>query len=365
MNFEFDITTDASIEVILDRDSKHGMKGKGVGTLYMNINTLGKFEMNGDFQVWEGSYNFKYGGLIDKKFDVKKFGSIVWTGNPFNATLNLEAVSRNITANPAVLIDNASFNRKIPVEVIIDLKGTINNPEPDFNINFPNVSSVLRSEIETKLGDKDTRQKQALYLLSTGGFLSPEGISQSQITNSFYEKAGALFGDLFNDKDGKMIVDVSYTSADRTSLNPTDGRVVASVTTQISERITINGRVGVPTGGVSETAIVGNFEAQYRVNEDGTLNLRIFNRENDINYIGQGIGYTQGAGISYEVDFDTFKELVNKIFKSKIDREKKNLIETHDDSDVLPDYIEMEKKEEKKKSEPENKPNTDAKPEDE
>ena len=128
MNFEFDITTDASIEVILDRDSKHGMKGKGVGTLYMNINTLGKFEMNGDFQVWEGSYNFKYGGLIDKKFDVKKFGSIVWTGNPFNATLNLEAVSRNITANPAVLIDNASFNRKIPVEVIIDLKGTINNP---------------------------------------------------------------------------------------------------------------------------------------------------------------------------------------------------------------------------------------------
>ncbi|WP_344816431.1 translocation/assembly module TamB domain-containing protein [Flavobacterium cheonanense] len=367
MNFEFDITTDANIEVILDRDSGHGMKGRGKGGLSMRINTLGKFEMYGDFQVWEGSYNFKYGGLIDKKFDVKKFGSIVWTGNPFNATLNLEAVSRNITANPAVLIDNASFNRKIPVEVIIDLKGTITKPEPDFNINFPNVSSVLRSEIETKLSDKDNRQKQALYLLSTGGFLSPEGISQSQITNSFYEKAGALFGDLFNDKDGKMIVDVSYTGGDRTALNPTDGRVVASVTTQINERITINGRVGVPTGGVSETAIVGNFEAQYRVNEDGTLNLRIFNRENDINYIGQGIGYTQGAGISYEVDFDTFKELINKIFKSKIDREKKNLVETPDDSDFLPNYIDMEKekKEDKKKSEPENKPNNEGKPEDE
>jgi hypothetical protein len=31
--------------------------------------------MWGDFQAYEGSYNFKYGGLIDKKFDVKK-GSI-------------------------------------------------------------------------------------------------------------------------------------------------------------------------------------------------------------------------------------------------------------------------------------------------
>lgn len=362
MNFDFDIETNANIEVILNRESGHGMKGKGKGTLNMSINTLGKFEINGDYTVWEGSYNFKYGGLIDKKFEVKKFGYISWDGNPYNATLNIEAVSKNITANPAVLIDNASFNKKIPVEVIIGLKGTITNPEPDFNINFPNVSSVLKSEIETKLSDKDTRQKQAIYLLSTGGFLSQEGISQSQITNSFYEKAGALFGDLFNDKDGKMIIDLTYTSSDKSALNQTNGRVVATISTQINERITINGKVGVPTGGVSETAVVGNFEMQYRVNEDGTLNLRVFNRENDINYIGQGIGYTQGAGLSYEVDFDTFKELVNKIFtKTKIDKEKK-VPEEATKNEKLPGYIEIENK--KQKSEDKPKINNEAKPED-
>lgn len=369
LNFELDITTDASIEVILDRDSGHGMKGKGRGGLSMKINTLGKFEMDGDFQVYEGSYNFKYGGLIDKQFTVKKYGSIVWDGNPYKAILNLEAVSKNITANPSVLIENASFNRKIPVEVIIGLKGTITNPEPDFNINFPNVSSVMKSEIETKLSDKDIRQTQALYLLSTGGFLSTEGLSQSQITNSFYEKAGALFGDIFNGQDSKMNFEFSYSQADKTALNPTDGRVVASISTQINERITINGKVGVPTGGVSETAIVGNFEAQYRVNEDGTLNLRIFNKENDINYIGQGIGYTQGAGISYEVDFDTFKELVNKIFKnSKIEREKK-VVHEDTDSDMLPEYITVKKPKEKKKKNEEttnnSQHNREAKPEDE
>ena len=36
----------------------------------------------------------------------------------------------------------------------------------------------------------------------------------------------------------------------------------------------------------------------------------MFNKENDITYFGQGIGYTQGLGMSYEVDFDTFKELI-------------------------------------------------------
>jgi len=191
-------------------------------------------------------------------------------------------------------------------------------------------------------------------LLSTGGFLSQEGLSQSQVTNSFYEKAASLFGDIFNNKDGKMNMEVTYIPADRTALKPTEGSVVANISTQINERIVINGRVGVPTGGVSETAIVGNFEMQYRVNEDGTLNLRVFNKENDINYIGQGIGYTQGAGVSYEVYFDTFKELVNKIFKkNKIEREKKVQVDTNQDSNkMLPSYINMEddKKNPKKSS---------------
>jgi hypothetical protein len=72
-------------------------------------------------------------------------------------------------ANPAVLLENSSFNRKVPVEVVIGIRGDLASPEPDFNIEFPTVSSVLKSEIQYKLNDKDIRQTQALYLLSTGG----------------------------------------------------------------------------------------------------------------------------------------------------------------------------------------------------
>ena len=72
LNFNFDITTDAEIEVILNKETGHAMKGKGLGSLNMNINTLGKFNMVGDFQVIEGKYLFKYGNLFDKTFSVKK-----------------------------------------------------------------------------------------------------------------------------------------------------------------------------------------------------------------------------------------------------------------------------------------------------
>lgn len=342
LEFDLDITPDAEVEVILDRNTGHGMKGKGFGSLLFKINTLGKFNMWGDFQAYEGTYNFKYGGLIDKKFAVRKGGSISWEGNPMRAQLNLEAVYKT-TANPAVLLDNSSFNTKVPVEVVIGIRGDLTSPEPDFNIEFPTVSNVLKSEIQYKLNDKDVRQTQALYLLSSGGFLSPEGVSQSDFSGSLFETASSILGGIIQSDDEKFKVGLNFIGADRRIGKETDGRFVATISSKINERITINGKLGVPFGGINESAIVGDVEVLYRVNEDGTLNLRLFNKENDINYIGQGIGYTQGLGVSYEVDFDTFKELVNKIFKNlKIDRATVPVAEDQD-SDMSPDYINFSK----------------------
>lgn len=359
LEFDFDITPDAEVEVILDRNSGHGMKGKGFGSLLFKINTLGKFNMWGDFQAYEGTYNFKYGGIIDKKFKLIKGGSITWEGDPMRAILNLEAVYTT-TANPAVLLENPSINKKVPVEVIIGVRGSLTNPEPDFNINFPTVSSVLKSEIQYKLDDKDTRQTQALYLLSSGGFLSPEGVNQSDFAGNLFERASGLFSDIFQDEEGKFNVGLDYVSADKRPGTEADGRFGFTVSTKINERITINGKLGVPVGGINESAIVGDVEVQYRVNEDGTLNLRVFNRENDINYIGQGVGYTQGIGITYEVDFDTFKELVNKIFKnSKLERA--NHTDQVPDSMLSPEYINFNSN--NKKSKEQIKANKEAIPE--
>lgn len=361
LEFDFEITEVANIEVILSRESGHGMKGKGNGTLLFRINTLGKFEMFGDFSVVSGTYNFKYGGLIDKEFKVKKGGSIVWTGDPLTAVLNLEAVYKT-SANPAVLIDNPSFNKKVDVEVVIGVRGNLTNPEPDFDINFPTVSSTLKSEIQYKLDDKDTRQTQALYLLSTGSFLSQDGVNQSQLSNNLFEKASSLFGEIFSGNDDKISIAPEYIMADRTPGQQTDGRFGVTVSSKINDRITVNGKVGVPVGGITETAIVGDLEVQYRVNEDGTLNLRVFNKENDITYIGQGIGYTQGLGMSYEVDFDTFSELVNKIFKNaKLKKANAPNNDIHDSS--LPDVNIIDKKaHDKDKNKEDIDPNNEAIP---
>jgi hypothetical protein len=210
--------------------------------------------------------------------------------------------------------------------------------------------------LQYKLDDKDTRQIQALYLLSTGGFLSQDGVSQNQLSNNLFEKASSMFNDLFAGEDDKLQLGIEYVTGDNSN-NPdfqTDARFGVSVSSKINDRITVNGKVGVPVGGITETAIVGDVEVQYRVNEDGTLNLRFFNKENDITYIGQGIGYTQGVGISYEVDFDTLKELINKIFKNaKIDKVTTNKSDDLHDSDL--ENIDLQSTEKKDKEKDKNK----------
>lgn len=350
LQFDLKVTPEAEVEIIIDRSTGHALKGRGEGNIRLEISTLGKFNMTGDYQVTEGEYNFKYGGIIDKKFIVKKGSSIAWDGDPIRARLNIDAVYKT-QANPAVLQDNASFNRKVPVEVVINLTGNLTNPEPDFVINFPTVSSVLKSELQVKLDDRDTRVNQALSLLGTGNFLSSENAGTA-VYGSLFERASSLFNDLFQDADGKFNVALDYQMADRTPTAETSGQVGIAITTQISERISIDGKVGVPVGGVNQSMIVGNVEIKYRVNDDGTLNLRVFNRENDINYIGEGIGYTQGVGVSYEVDFDTLRELWFKIFNIKTEEEKKNASDEIPDSNLSPDFIQWTQERRKKAENP-------------
>ncbi len=362
MNFDLDVTPDAYIEIIIDKNTGHGLRAKGNGNLLLEINTLGKFNMYGDFAVVEGIYNFRYGGIFDKQLTVRPGGYLNWDGDPTRARLNLEAVYKT-SANPAVLLETSTFNRNIPVEVVIALNGNLTAPEHEFVINFPGASSVLKSDLEYRLSDFDTRQTQALSLLYSRTFLSPTNAS-SAVYAPIFERASSLVGDIFSEEDSKLKVNLNYVQGDRNPYVETYSQLGLTLSSQINDRITINGQLGVPVGGtgMNESAIVGNVEAQLRLNTDNTLKARVFNRENDYNFLGEGIGYTQGVGLTYEVDFDTFSELVAKIFRKIKTDDNGNPVDEVPDSEVKPDWIEFTNEPKKKKEgekQPQRIPETD------
>ena len=330
LNFDLDINKNAEVEVVVDKVNNSTLKGRGEGFLLIRINTLGKFQMWGDFQVYEGKYDFRYGGLIQRDIEVVPGGNITWDGSPERANLNLSALYKT-RANPSVLLDNPTANSKIDVDVYVDLKEQLIQPELKFRIEFPNVSSTLKSELEYKLQNEEQKQTQALFLLASNSFVNDNYGGTNAFAGTLADRVSGLVNDIFSDQDGKFVVGLDYQVANSTPEQEEAGRFGITLSTQINERILINGKVGVPVGGVNETAVAGDIEVQWLVNEDGTLRVSFFNRQADLQFIGEDQIFEQGAGISYSVDFNTISELVNKLFNKKL------TLDTDEETPIVPD----------------------------
>ena len=348
LEFNLFVNPNADIEIVIDKDSGSTIQGKGNGNLLFDINTNGKFQMFGDFQIVEGFYNFAYGGLIQKKLTVKPNGYIRWEGDPLKAQVGLTAVYAT-RANPSVLLD-APINRSIDVEVEINLSGQLEQPDPDFTFNFPNVDTTIKSELDYRLETKESRENQALFLISTGSFASEVNLGQ-QAYGTISDRVNSLFNSFLTDDDAKLQVNFNYEAGAVTTDYQTDDRLGLTLSTKISDRVLINGKVGVPIGGVNQTVIAGDVQIDVLLNDDGTLKATFFNRENSIRNFGEEIGYTQGAGLAYNVEFDTFKELVKIIFSGKNikkDKPKEDQKTKEDGEKFTPDYIKIRSKNDSK-----------------
>ena len=335
LNFDLEVTRDAEVEIVVDEVNGSTLKGRGAGYLLIQINTNGKFNMFGDFTPYSGTYNFRYSGVVQKQFNILPEGKISWDGNPTEALLDISAVY-NTQANPSILLENPSINRKIPVDVIINLDGELVQPEITFDFEFPNTSSIVTSELAYRLDNRATRELQAFSLVTQGAFFSQSGIdAQSAAYGNLIETASGIFNDLLSDEDGKFNVGLDYVQADNRPDLQTSGRFGFTLSTQISKKVLINGKVGVPVGGISEQAVVGDVEVNFLLNEDGSLRATIFNRQTDIQFVARNNeGYTQGAGLSYSVDFNTFKELIQKVFKGKAREVEEEIKVIQPDSEI-------------------------------
>ncbi len=85
-------------------------------------------------------------------------------------------------------------------------------------------------------------------------------------------------------------------------------------------------------GGANETSVAGDIEVQWLINDDGSLRMKFFNRQAELQFIGEDQIFEQGVGISYSVDFNTFKELMQKLFNKKIEIESELPITPDDNS---------------------------------
>ncbi len=318
------INKNAEIEIIFDEKTGSKISGLGEGKFNIISDYSDNFTIDGEFSLETGYYFYKNFGIVERVFDLNKGANIVWSGDPYKGIIDAKA-RYNVPggANPAPLIQNTSFNRKIPTYVDVQLQGELSNLEtPNFEIIFPNTSGSIKSELDYYLNDSEKKQTQAISLISQGYFLdnsSSSLVSTQTITNNLFQRASGIIDDLLGGDDDKMNLGINYEQGDKFSTSSllNRDRLGLSLQSEISDKILINGKIGVPVSGMEENVILGNVQIDFLLNNSGSLRAKVFNKENEYQFFGDEIGFTQGFGIFYDVEFDSFSELLSNLKKTK------------------------------------------------
>ncbi|TKG97089.1 hypothetical protein EYV94_01280 [Puteibacter caeruleilacunae] len=328
INFDVNATEDAKFQIIMDSRMGDVIDGEGSGNLKLILDREGNFEMFGDYQINNGSYIFTLQNVINKKFRIEQGSTIKWKGDPYNATIDVNAIYRlkaSLYDLFAGVYDEEAYRSRIPVDCRILITEQLQNPNINFEIDFPTAESRIKDEFQQFVGTEEDLNKQILSLLVLNRFYTPEyQQGNKDATSSGNDVVGNTASELFSNQlsswmskiSNEWDVGINYRPGSQT----TNEEIELALSTQIfNDRVTLNGNIGNSTNSAShQSDIVGDFDLLVRLTKK--LQLKAFSRTND-NLLYETSPTTQGVGIAYREEFDSIDELIAKY--ARILRKKK------------------------------------------
>lgn len=326
LNFDLEATNDAEVQIIFDSKVGDMIKAKGNGNIKMEINTLGNFNIYGEYVIDEGDYLFTLQNIINKKFNVEKGSSIKWNGSPYEAFVDINAVYRLKAALYDLVLDTSdTYKKRVPVECILIMSNNITNPTINFNVNLPIADDKANTQLRSLT--EEEMNKQILSLLVLNRFYTPDNLRGTQLNaenKGSGNAVGANSSELLSNQLSHWLsqisndfdIGVNYRPGDEIS---SDELEVALSTQILNDRVNINGNVGVGGNKASNSSgIVGDVNIDVKINKSGKLRVKGFTKTND-NTVYESTS-VQGIGIFYKEEFNTVGELYRRYlqkFKKK------------------------------------------------
>ena len=295
----------------------------------------GEFLVYGDFNVTEGTYLFTAGEVFVRRFNIDE-GTITWDGPPINARLDLKADYRT-RASPAGLPGYDENASRIPVRVLLNIGGRVETPRVNLGlalIRDERNSLVGSQALDAILNQEDRTTEYATSVLLTNTFLlttesftgtSGGGDSGPNNTNGDLNTAGQtlafnsvsqLVASQLNRYLGAALPNVDLNFGVQGE-NPNDLDLIYGIALRLlNERLVIRGE-GVYTGDDPSNRQApgpqGEFVVEVRLTNRISAEV-FYRRSGDELTQGQTLTSSTGAGLSYQSEFSTWRELWDRLF---------------------------------------------------
>lgn len=326
LNLQMEATPDVSITLIMDPVTGDQIKGTGTGNIRLEYNKTNGFKLYGGYTIDKGSYYFNLQDVIMRDFTINQGSRINFRGDPLNAELNINAIYQ-VTANLTELDESFAQSRElsrptVPVQCILNIKGDLHRPDLSFDINLPTVSEDIDRQVKSIISTDDMMNRQILYLMILNKFYTPDYVNTNSQQNR-YTELSAVASSTLSSQLNNLLGQISDNWNIGTNIRSDKGdfkdvEVELALSSQLlNNRLLFNGNFGYRDNPNANNSFIGDFDLEYLINPSGSWRLKAYNHYNDRNYSVKSALTTQGVGILFKKDFNTFPDLFNLFMRKK------------------------------------------------
>ncbi len=343
INANLELSDQETLHIVIDPQTGDKLSVKGNSTLTFDMTASGNMNLSGRYEVSEGSYNLSFYKLVKRRFEIDKGGTIIWSGNPLNAQLDLRA-RFEVETTPLDLISNQinttdqaqlnSYRQRLPFYVLTDIKGQLLAPQITFQIDMPTEKrGAFGGAIYAKITDINSREsdvnKQVFALLILKRFVSDnplESQAGSDVGNATRTSVSRILSDQLNRlseniKGVQLSLDIKSYEDYSTGEAQGDTQVQLGVSKSLlNDRLVVklSGNVDVEGENTSQETVsdyIGDLALEYKLTSDGRFRVTGFRTSNYDMIDGELI--ETGAGLIYIKDYNTLRELFKNNAKEK------------------------------------------------
>ena len=328
VNMRVTASPDVQAFVELDKTSGNVLSGRGNGTIDLKINSE-TFNINGDYTLTGGNFNFVALGLAGRDFTIQDGSSIRFGGDIMESTLDINAIYKTKASLSTLIADTTSVANKRLVECGISITDKLSNPRLGFSIEIPDLDPMVKSRVESALSTEDKVQKQFLSLIVSNNFLPDE---QSGIVNNssmLYSNVSEILATQLNNILQKLDIPIDLGLNYQPNERGNDIFDVAVSTQLFNNRVVVNGSVGNRqySSGGAQNDVVGDIDIEIKLDRSGALRLNLFSHSADqyTNYLDNS--QRNGVGLTYQTEFNSFRQFFRNMFMSRKKRQEAKLKE--------------------------------------
>ena len=328
LDLNFRVTPDAKLKIIFNEQTGDEITATGKGDINMKLDNLGDLTLDGTYRIKEGLYNFAM-GPIKQPFYIQEGGTIAWTGDPYNANIDLKTYYKVNASLSEISPDELQGTANMSTQEILcylDLTESLLKPNIGFDIKAPKANETGKALLSRITSDPDELNRQFFSLLLWKRFQPLKGSTAA---------GGSAALDLVANQINSMLALVSKeykmnVNIDADNLTGENSLEFGVSKGFLDDRLIFTGSFGVennvPTGSQNQSMLIGDVSVEYLLNESGTFRINIFNESNDYSIIqDKNLGlFTQGAGINYQEDFDNVENFMLVQYFLDIFRKKEN-----------------------------------------